>query len=64
MEPCKLRWCKSGQEGTVEVSEIIGDGAFRTEICERCAKALGLKQEDDLPDSVQVEQALRREYGS
>lgn len=62
MSKCQIRWCKSGQAGTVTVHENIGDGAWRATICADCAWVLGLTEngetrevgvmEDELPGDV------------
>lgn len=62
-EKCELTWCKSGKDGTVDVNEIIGDGAWRTMICEDCAKALDMKKYGDLPEAPIVKERLKKYYG-
>ena len=46
---CDFKYCISGKLGTIDVNEIVGDGAYRTMICKPCADAVGLKEGDDIP---------------
>ncbi len=46
---CELKACRSKQPAVVSVNENIGDGSWRTDICQPCADRLGLKDGDDLP---------------
>jgi len=61
-DKCEIRWCKSGEPATVRVTENIGDGAFRVDICQQCATVLDLNVGDDLPDANDVEKALEAHY--
>ena len=59
---CELRWCRSGEPAEVHVGENIGDGCWRVVICQECATALGLREEQDLPGASEVEKQLRKHY--
>lgn len=48
----------TGDFKTIHVNENIGDGSWRVEICETCAKLLGLKEGDDLPDTKTINKIL------
>ena len=56
---CELKWCKSGEEGWIRVTENIGDGAFSVFICDHCADALGINGGDDLPEPEVVQRCLK-----
>ena len=58
-ENCEIRWCKSGQLGTVRVVENIGDGAYSVWICKQCANDIGVRAEQDLPSPARVGTILR-----
>lgn len=55
---CQIVLCTTGAPAAVHVSEIIGDGAFRVGICQRCADGLGLSENDNLPDLATVEEMI------
>ena len=46
---CDIKWCKSKKPGTISVNENMDDGCWAVLICERCAKAIGVRVGDDLP---------------
>ena len=57
---CDLRWCNTGEPGTVRVIENIGDGAWTVEICHDCATRLQLRENDELPEATEVQRVLEQ----
>lgn len=59
---CEIRWCINNRKanGKISVTEVIGDGAFRVDICRDCANILGMVEGMDLPDPDVVEKTLKR----
>lgn len=64
LRPCEVRWCESGKPGTVNVNEVIGDGTFRVVICRDCAKSIGVKRGQCLPEPSRVQRLLAKATGS
>ena len=60
---CEFKYCASNNTDTrtIAVHENIGDGSFRTEICQTCADIVGLKEGSDIPDDAdKVNRILRK----
>lgn len=57
---CEMKRCISSRKDRhlIAVIENIGDGAYRVSICRTCAKLLGVKPEQDLPEAYIVDQKI------